>query len=127
VNGPLVVAGALALLGAGIHGIGGQLLVVRRLSPDVLPASPFGGPRMTKTMIQAAWHLTTVAFVAVGVALLVSGSVVHGDTARGMAAVGAGRVVGDALGRLADGPGSPGSTSSTSLSPRYVPGPRDRA
>ena len=81
---PLIVAGCLALLGAAIHGVGGELLVVRRLSPETLPPSRFGGPRMTRAMIQAAWHLATIGFVTVGVALLLSGSVLEGDSARAM-------------------------------------------
>jgi hypothetical protein len=89
VNIPLIVAGSLAILGAAIHGLGGELLV-RRLSPGRLPASPFGGPRTTKTMIHVTWHLTTISFFTVGSALLLSGSVVHGDTARGIAMVAAG-------------------------------------
>lgn len=91
---PLIVAGCLAVLGAAIHGVAGEVLVVRKLSPDKLPSSAFGGPRTTKTMIHAAWHLTTVAFLSVGCALLLAGSVADGDTARGMALVGAGASTG---------------------------------
>lgn len=88
-NGALLVAGSLILVGAAIHGVAGHVLVVRRLSPAALPASPFGGPGMTKAMIRAAWHLTTIAFLTVGFALLLAGSVLHGDTARGVALVAA--------------------------------------
>jgi hypothetical protein len=90
VNVPLIVAGSLAILGAAIHGVGGETLLVRRLSPGMLPSSPFGGPRTTKTMIHVTWHMTTIAFLTVGSALLVSGSVLHGDTARGVALLAAG-------------------------------------
>ena len=83
-NAPLIAAGALAVLGALVHGVGGEVLVVRRLSPQVLSASAFGGPRATKAMIHVSWHLTTAAFLAVGVALLLSGSVLEGDAARGV-------------------------------------------
>src|SRR5438445_13726268 len=93
-NFPLLVAGSLALLGAGIHGVAGEALVVRRLSPGVLPSSPFGGPGMTKVMIRASWHMTTIAFLTVGSALVLSGSVLHGDTARGMGLVAAGAATG---------------------------------
>jgi hypothetical protein len=89
VNVPLLIAGSLALLGAALHGVGGELLVVRKLSPGALPASRFGGPRMTKTMIHVSWHMTTVAFATVGFALLLSGSVLQGDMARGIAVVAA--------------------------------------
>jgi hypothetical protein len=58
----------LAVLGAAFHGVGGELLVVRRLSTAMLPPSRFGGPRATKTMLHATWHMTTVAFFTVGVA-----------------------------------------------------------
>ena len=83
-NVPLLIAGSLAILGAAIHGVGGELLVVRRLSPGMLPSSSFGGPRTTKTMIHVTWHMTTIAFLTVGSALLLAGSVLHGDTARGI-------------------------------------------
>jgi hypothetical protein len=89
VNVPLIVAGSIGVVGAGIHGAGGEFLVLRKLSPAVLPSSAFGGPSMTRTMIRAAWHLTTIAFLTVGSALLVAGSVAHGETARGMALVAA--------------------------------------
>jgi hypothetical protein len=93
-NISLLVAGSLALLGAGIHGVAGEALVVRRLSPGVLPSSPFGGPGRTKAMIRATWHMTTVAFLTVGAALILSGSVLHGDIARGIGLIAAGESTG---------------------------------
>src|SRR6266581_4707549 len=63
-------------------------------SPGMLPSSRFGGPRATKLMIHTTWHLTTIAFLTVGLALLLSGSVRHGDTARGIGLVGAGASTG---------------------------------
>jgi hypothetical protein len=94
VNVPLVVAGSMALFGAAVHGAGGEMLVVRRLAPGMLPSSPFGGPLMTKAMIRATWHITTIAFLTVGSALLLAGSVLHGDAARGIALVAAGAASG---------------------------------
>jgi hypothetical protein len=44
---------------------------------------------MTKAMIHVTWHITTVAFLTVGCALVLAGSVLEGDTARGIALVGA--------------------------------------
>ena len=93
-NVPLIVAGSLAILGAAVHGVGGEVLVVRKLSPGTLPPSRFGGPGTTKTMIHVTWHMTTIAFLTVGSALLLSGSVLHGDTARGIALVAAGASTG---------------------------------
>jgi hypothetical protein len=90
VNVPLIVAGSLAILGATIHGVGGEVLVVRKLSPAMLPSSRFGGPRTTRLMIHVTWHMTTIAFLTVGSALLLSGSVLHGDTARGFGLLAAG-------------------------------------
>jgi hypothetical protein len=49
---------------------------------------------MTKTMIHVTWHMTTIAFLTVGSALLLSGSVLHGDTARGIGLVAAGASTG---------------------------------
>lgn len=94
VNLPLIVAGSLAVIGAVVHGVGGELLIVRKLSPAMLPPSRFGGPESTRTMIHVAWHLTTVAFLSVGAALLLAGSVLHGDQARGVGVVGAGAATG---------------------------------
>jgi len=110
VNVPLLVAGSLALLASAIHGVAGEVLVVRRLSPEVLPSSPFGGPGMTKAMIRATWHITTIAFLTVGSALVLSGSVLHGDIARGIGLVAAGASTGFAAvamgGALVQGPRS---------------------
>jgi hypothetical protein len=94
VNALLIAAGFLAILGAAIHGIGGEVLVVRKLSPETLPPTRFGGPRMTESMIHVTWHLTTIAFLSVGAELLLAGSVVDGDTARGIALVAAGEATG---------------------------------
>jgi hypothetical protein len=94
VNVPLILAGSLAILAAAVHGVGGEVLVVRKLSPGMLPSSRFGGPGMTKTMIHATWHMTTIAFLTVGSALLLSGSVLDGDTARGIGLVAAGAATG---------------------------------
>lgn len=96
-NLPLVVAGVLALLGAAVHGIVGDLVVVRRLSPGKLPSSPFGGPRMTKAMIRVAWHMATMALVTVGSSLVVSGAFLDGETARAVGVVGAGASTGIAV------------------------------
>ena len=93
-DGPLIAAGSLAILGAAVHGAGGELLVVRKLALDKLPPSRFGGPRMTMAMIHATWHVATVAFLSVGCALLVAGAALHGDPARAVALVAAGAATG---------------------------------
>lgn len=112
-NVPLIVAGSLAMLGAAVHGVGGEVLVVRNLSPGTLPSSRFGGPGMTKAMIHVTWHMTTIAFLTVGAALLVSGSVVEGDTARGIGLLAAGASTGFAA--LAVGLGAAYTRSPRSL------------
>jgi len=94
VNVPLIVAGALAIFGTAVHGLGGEILVVRKLSPGMLPSSRFGGPATTRNMIHVTWHMTTIALLTVGCALLLSGSVLHGDTARGIGLVAAGASTG---------------------------------
>jgi hypothetical protein len=86
---------------------------VRKLSPAMLPSSSFGGPRTTKTMIHVTWHMTTIAFLTVGCALLLSGSVLHGDSAQGIALVAAGASTGFAA--LAVGMGAAGTQSLRSV------------
>lgn len=89
-NVPLIVAGSLALLASAIHGVAGDVLVVRKLPPATLPTTPFGDTRMTKTMIHVCWHMTTIALVTLGAALVLSGSVLDGDTAQGIGLAAAG-------------------------------------
>jgi hypothetical protein len=81
VNLPLLVAGALALVAAAVHGLGGELLVLRRFSPRALPRTPFGGPAMTMTMIRVTWHITTIAFVELAI-LDIYAPVVSGGAGR---------------------------------------------
>lgn len=93
-NLPLIVAGSVAILGTTIHGVAGEILVVSKLSPALLPSSPFGGPATTKMMIRASWHMTTIAFLTVGSALLLSGVILQGDMARGISLVAASAATG---------------------------------
>jgi hypothetical protein len=113
VNVPLIVAGSMALVGTAVHGVGGEVLVVRKLSPGTLPSSRFGGPRTTQSMIHVTWHMTTISFLTVGCALLLSGTVLHGDTARGIALVAAGASTGFAA--VAVGVGAADARSPRSL------------
>jgi hypothetical protein len=87
VNAALVVAGALGLLAACVHGAGGEVWVVRELPVDVLPRTRFGGTAMTKAMIHVTWHLTTIAFFTVGGALVVAGLALDGDARRAVGVV----------------------------------------
>ena len=96
-NVPLIVAGSLAIVGAAIHGVGGEVLVVRKLSLGTLPSSSFGGPRMTKAMIHVTWHIATIGFLTAGVALLLAGSVLDGDAARALGLVAASAFTGFAV------------------------------
>jgi hypothetical protein len=73
--------------------MGGEILV-RKLSPGTLPSTRFGGPRMTQNMIHVTWHMTTIAYLTVGSALLLSGSVLDGDTAKAIALLSAGASTG---------------------------------
>ena len=109
----LILAGLLAILAAAIHGVAGELLVMRKLSPGTLPPSRFGGPGATRTMIHATWHMTTLAFLTVGSALLLAGSVLDDDAARAIGLLAAVAFTGFAA--LAAGLGVANSRSSRSL------------
>jgi len=102
-NAALIVAGSLAIVGAAIHGGVGEILVVRKLSPGTLPPSALGGPGLTKAMIHASWHMTTVAFLTGGISLLLAGTALDGDTARAVAAIAAAAFTGFALIAVAAG------------------------
>ena len=86
---PLIAAGSIGLAATAIHGVAGEVVVMRKLAAATLPSSRFGGPNATWAMIHVTWHLTTVAFLTVAVALLLAGSVLDGDAARGVARVAA--------------------------------------
>ena len=94
VNVALILAGLLAILGAAIHGVGGEVLVMKALSPGTLPPTRLGGPGMTRNMIHITWHMTTIALLTLGAALLLSGSVLEGDSARGLGLLAAGAATG---------------------------------
>ena len=69
-NVPFVVAGLLALTAAAAHGILGERIVVTKLRRETLPSSRFGSASFTMTMIRATWHITTIAFLVTGSALI---------------------------------------------------------
>lgn len=93
-NVPLVLAGVLALGTAVGHALIGETIVLRKLSLDGLPSTRFGGPSATKAMIRVAWHLGTIAYLALGSALVASGSAAPGDVQRGVGFVAAGCLTG---------------------------------
>jgi hypothetical protein len=119
VDALLIIAGVMALVAAAIHGIGGEILVVRRLAPSSLPSTRFGGPAMTKAMIHVSWHIATLAFLISGVAFLLAGSTLNGEAAKAVGLITAAGFTGFGLLALAMG-------AAYMKSPRYLlrhPGP----
>jgi hypothetical protein len=88
-NVPFALAGVLAIIGAAVHGIAGEKLVVTKLGAEILPSSPFGGPSVTKLMIRASWHITTIAFVVIGGALTACAPGASSEACRGIGRVAA--------------------------------------
>ncbi|MGH2728587.1 MAG: hypothetical protein ACRDKS_16575 [Actinomycetota bacterium] len=88
-NLPFAAAGVLALAGAFVHGIAGEATVVTKLSPESLPSSRFGGSSTTKLMIRATWHITTIAFLVIGSALMACAPDVSSQACRGVGRVAA--------------------------------------
>ena len=88
-NLTLFIAGCLGVLAAAVHGAGGEILVVRKLSLDRLGASPFGGPRMTKAMIHVTWHVTTFAFLVCGAGMVVASTALDGGAQEAIGVLGA--------------------------------------
>jgi hypothetical protein len=88
-NVPFAIAGVLALTGAAIHGIVGERIVVTKLHADILPSSRFGSPSFTKIMIRATWHITTIAFVVMGAAMMACAPGASSEACRGIGRVAA--------------------------------------
>jgi hypothetical protein len=84
-NAPLLLAGLLALVAAGVHGIGGELLVLRKLWQGPLPPTRFGATAMTRAMLHVTWHITTFAFLAVGIAMILAAAVLDDAAADALA------------------------------------------
>jgi hypothetical protein len=86
---PFLVAGAIAMLAAGIHGGVGESIVLRPLFSGDLPSSRFGGPSATRAMIRATWHIVTLTFLAFGSGLVTCGLVGPSDACTGIGVVAA--------------------------------------
>ena len=88
----IALAGSLTLLAAAVHGIGGHLMVVRGVTVDRLPPTPFGPAALTRTMLVVSWHLTTVGFLAAGCSMVAAGTLLDGAGAQAVAVAGASQV-----------------------------------
>ncbi len=71
-NWALIAAGSLSLMGSVIHGVVGDR-IVRRIDDASLPRNPFKG-LSTKLLIRVTWHFVTIAFLVLGIALVVVGT-----------------------------------------------------
>ena len=110
-DAPLIAAGSVALIAAAIHGGGGEVWVMRNLTRETLPSTRLGGAGMTRAMIHVTWHIVTFAFLIVGVALILAGSVLDGDAARAVARVAASAFTGFAAVAIGLGTVSQGTRS----------------
>jgi hypothetical protein len=96
VDVPLIIAGLVAVVSAATHVIGGESLM-RRVSPEALPPEGSGGRRQTKMEIHINWQWASITFLVFGVGLLLSGSVLDGDSARALGLFAAGTLTGFAV------------------------------
>ena len=80
---PLIIAGLIAVASAALHVAGGEALM-RRVSPEFLPPQGPGGQRQTQMEIHINWQWASITFLLLGVGLLLSGSVLDGDSARAL-------------------------------------------
>ena len=88
---PLIVAGSIAVVSAALHVAGGEA-VMRKVSPEMLPPQGPGGGRQTKMEIHINWQWASITFLVLGAGLLLSGSVLDGDSARALGLFAAGTV-----------------------------------
>lgn len=100
-NGAYAAAGALALVGAAIHGWVGEATVVQKLDAEALPRTRWGGPQTTLLFIRAGWHMLTIAFLGFGTALSVCGARVQSHACAGVGMLSAGSYTGFAAIALA--------------------------
>jgi len=94
VNGAYVAAGALALVGAAIHGGVGEASVVRKLDAAALPRTRWGGAQTTLLFIWASWHMVTIAFAGFGTALSVCAAREQSHACAGVGMLAAGSFAG---------------------------------
>jgi hypothetical protein len=85
-NGPWIAAGILALIGTGIHAVGGEKIVFSTTHERALPATR--ETTTARSLTRTTWHLTTAAFAVLGAAALICGFTDTTD-----ATIGAARVV----------------------------------
>ncbi len=71
-NWLLVIAGALMLTGAGLHGFLGDD-VLRKVGRLELPPNRFGSATNTGIGLRITWHFGTIAFAVVGTWLVATG------------------------------------------------------
>ena len=89
-NTQFLIAGVVALVAAGIHGVAGEMLILRRLSAGELPSSRFGGPGATMVMIRVTWHIVSATFLAFGLALTTCAFGAQGGSCRNVGLLAAG-------------------------------------
>jgi hypothetical protein len=100
-NGAYMAAGALALVGAAIHGGVGEATVVRKLDAEAFPRTRWGGPQTTLLYIRATWHMLTIAFAGFGAALSVCAAREQSHACAGVGMLAAGSFAGFAAIALA--------------------------
>jgi hypothetical protein len=93
---PLIVAGTVAVVTAAIHVVGGESLM-GRVSPEMLPPEGSGGRLQAKMEMHINWQWASTTFLALGVGLLLSGSVLDGAAARALGLFVAGALTGLAV------------------------------
>lgn len=71
-NWPIFTAGAVMLIGAGLHGVLGDQ-VLRKIGSLELPPNPFGSPADTRVGLRITWHFGTIAFAVAGLGLVAAG------------------------------------------------------
>ena len=84
-NWALIAAGSLSLAGSVIHGAVGDR-IIRRIDDASLPGNPFKG-LSSKILIRVTWHFVTIAFLVLGIALVVAGTKPDVTAASGIAYV----------------------------------------
>ena len=75
----LLTSGVLTAVGTVWHGVGGEMVIMRRIDERALQPSGFGDRNVTMRLLRGAWHAFTANLLVTTVALFALARAPHSD------------------------------------------------